>query len=142
MIQEIGGIRQSTPPDLRQSNKLDTSINRLFTDNLVAPPIFSELLCDKLSNSTIGDLYTRYSMSLAADPVNTSAPQFVDLGLLTINALSKSSSIWTPSIIVVSPAYIAHGSSMNNIFEIVTSVRDKLSAKSDYSYNTNFETWR
>ena len=44
MSKEIENIRQSTSPDLRQSNKLDTSINWQFTNNLVVPPIFSEVL--------------------------------------------------------------------------------------------------
>ena len=36
--------RQSATPDLRDSNKLDTSIDGKFTNNLVAPPIFTDVV--------------------------------------------------------------------------------------------------
>ena len=42
---EICHIRESTTPDLRKSNKLDTSIDNQSTNNLVAPPIFTEVIC-------------------------------------------------------------------------------------------------
>ena len=89
---EIGDIRQYTSLDLRNSNKLDTSIYWKFANNLVAPPIFTEIIGDKLSVSSSWDIYSRCSMDLASDPVNIPAPKFVDLGLSTINALDKSAS--------------------------------------------------
>ena len=74
VIQEIRDILQSTSPYFIKSNKLDTSINRQFANNLVAPPIFFEVIGDKLSDSSIRDLYTRCRMNLAEDPVNIPAP--------------------------------------------------------------------
>ena len=106
------------------------------------PPIFAELISDKLSNSSIQDLYTHCRMNLAVDSVNIPAPQFVDLGLLTIKLLYKSASLWTPTNRVGRPTDIAHGSAPDHISENVIAVRDKLSTKSDYSYKTYFKTWR
>ena len=44
----IGYIRQSATIYLRKSNKLDTYMDGHLTYNLVAPPIFTKVLCGKL----------------------------------------------------------------------------------------------
>ena len=79
-------------------NKLDTTIDGNFPDNMVVPPIFSGVLCDKLSDSSIQDIYTRCGMNLAADSVNIPAPKFVDLGFSAIDVVDKGASLWTPDI--------------------------------------------
>ena len=81
-------------------------------------------------------------MNLTADPVNIPKPQFMDLGISTINALDKSASLWNPATRVGRPTDVTHGRVPDHIFEIVTAVREKVSAKSDYSYKTDFEIWR
>ena len=56
-------------------------------------------------------------MNLAADPVNTPAPKFEDLGISTINALDKDASLWTPATRIGRPTDVAHGSTPDHIFE-------------------------
>ena len=92
VIPNIDNIWQSATPDLKTSNKLDASNYGKFPDNMVAPPIFTDVISDKLSNSSIRDLYTRCRMNLAAHPFNIPAPKFVDLGISAIYALDKGSS--------------------------------------------------
>ena len=99
LSQDIGSIRKSAYPDLRQSNILDTSSNQQFTNNMVTPPIFAEVLGEKISNSSSRDIYTLCRMNLVAYPINIPAPQFMDLGLSNINPLDKISSLWTPATI-------------------------------------------
>ena len=113
----IHNIWKSATPDFRKSNKLDTSVDQQFTDNLVAPPIFTEVICDKLSYSSIQDLYTCCWMNLVADLVNVPARKFVDLGLSTINVLGKGASLWTPTTRVGRPTDVARGSAPYHIFE-------------------------
>ena len=67
---DIDDIWQYPTPDLRKSKKIDTSIDGRFTQNLVSQPIFTEVLCDKLSDSSCRDIYTRCRMNLTADPGN------------------------------------------------------------------------
>ena len=98
-------------------------------------PIFTKLLCDKLSDSSSRDLYIRCKMSLAADPVNIPEPQFVYLGLSTIDALDKGSSLFTPATTVVRPTYVTHWSAPYHILVKTTSVGDAVIANSDYIYN-------
>ena len=138
----IYDIRKSATPYLRKSNKLDTSIDGHFTNNLVAPPIFTEVLCEKLSESSNRDIYTLYWLNLLADPVNIPAPQFVDLGISTIDALSKGASLWTPATRVGRSTDATYWIAPDHIFGRTTAIGDSVSAKSDYKYKTDFETWR
>ena len=114
---KIDDIRKSATPDLMNANQLDTSIDWQFTNNLVAPPIFTDLLWEKLSYSSIQDIYTHSRMKFAADTVNISAPQLVNLGLSTINTLDTGASIWTPATIFVRPTNVAHWSAPDHILE-------------------------
>ena len=139
---KIDDIRQPATPNLRNSNKLDTSIDRKLTNNLVAPPIFTDLIYEKLYNSSIWDIYTSFQMNFVANTVNIPAPQFVDLGISTIDTLDKGSSIWTPVTIFGRPMDVTHWSARDQIFGKTTPVGDVVSAKSDYNYKTDFETWR
>ena len=55
----IDDIRQSNTPYLGKSNKLDTSIDWKFTNNIIAPPIFTRVPCENNFTSSRRDLYTR-----------------------------------------------------------------------------------
>ena len=81
-------------------------------------------------------------MNLAADLVNIPAPQFVDLGLSTIDALDKGASILTPATRVGRPMDIDKWNELDHIFGKTTSVGDAVREKSDYKYKTDFENWR
>ena len=84
---------------------------------MVVTTIFTEVLGDKLSDSSIPDIYTSYRMNLASDTVNIPEPQFVDLGLSTINSLDKDTSLWNPTPRFESPIDVIHGSVTDHIFE-------------------------
>ena len=141
VIQYIGDIWQSTSPYLRKSNKFYSSIDQESTNNLVAPPIFTEVLGDKLSNSSRWYLYTLCRIILAAYSVNIPSPQFMYLGLSTINLLDKGASIFTTATRVGSPMDVAYGIVPDPILKNTT-VRDDMIKKSDYNYKTDFEIWR
>ena len=72
---------------MRNPNKLDAAIDGKFPDNLFAPRIFTDVISDKLSTSSMQDIYTRFQMNLTEDPFNITAPQLVDLGISSIDAL-------------------------------------------------------
>ena len=127
---EFGNIRQYATPDLIDSDKLDTSIDGKFTNNLVAPPIFTDIISEKISNSSIQDLFASVGMHLVADPVNSVTPKFVDLWFSTADALDKGADIWTPYTRVVRPKDVSHWSAPDHIFGKTTAVGDPVSAKS------------
>ena len=55
----VGNKRQSNNPNLRYSYKLDTSIDGNFTNNLVAPRIFTEVVSENSPNVPAGTLCAR-----------------------------------------------------------------------------------
>ena len=59
-----------------------------FPNDLYLMYIFSKVIGHKLSDISSSDLYTRCRMNFVGDPVQTQTPQFMDLGLSTINALN------------------------------------------------------
>ena len=70
LIQEVGDIQKSTPPDLvRQSQKLDAVVDGKFPNNCNSTSIFSKVIGDKLSDGFSPYLYTRFMMNLTTDPV-------------------------------------------------------------------------
>ena len=121
---------------------MDTSIDQQFTNNMVVPPIFTEVLCDKLYDSPSRDIYMCCRMNLAADPVNIPAPKFVDLGISTIKSMDKGANLWTPATRFGSPTDVFHCITPDHIFGRTTEVGDTVIAKSDYNYKNYFETWR
>ena len=64
----IGNKRQSATPKIRNCNKSDTSIDGKFTNNLVTPPISTDLVSYKITRSSIRGLYARVGMHLASEP--------------------------------------------------------------------------
>ena len=124
VIPEIGNIRQSATPDLRDSDKLDTSIDGNFTNNLVAPPILTDVTSEKFSNSSSQDLYARVEMYLTEDPVNSVTPQFLDLRLSTVDTLDKEAGLWNPTTSFGMPTYVSHWITMDQFFGETTEVVD------------------
>ena len=104
-------------PRFEKVNKFDTSIDVKFTNNLVTPTIFTEVICEKKSDISIWDLYSRFWMNLVVDPINIPAPQFVDLDLSTIRVLDKGTSLWTPATRDGMNMNVAHWSVPDHIFE-------------------------
>ena len=94
-IPGIGNKWQSSTPNLRYSNKLDASIDRKFTNNPVAPPIFTEVFIEKISNSPRQDIYECIWMQLATDTISPVTPQLVDHGFSTVDALHKGTGLWS-----------------------------------------------
>ena len=97
-IHQVANKRQSNFLGLvRQTQKLDAVVDGRLTDDLDSESIFSKLIGHKIYNGSSGDLYMRCRMNFAADPVQTQTPQFMYLGISTINALDKSSGLSTPA---------------------------------------------
>ena len=76
-------------------------------------------------------------------PVQTQTPQFVDLGLVNINALDEGSGFSTHDTIIRRPMYGDHWSVPNHIFGETTVVRvSEEKFDYDYNYKTEFQIWK
>ena len=138
MIPKICDVRKSATPDLRDSYKLDTSIHGNLTNDLIVPPIFTDVLSDKISNNSSRDVYARLGMHFATDPVNSVTPQYVYLGFSSFDVLDKVTGLWTPATRVGRPIDFSRWSAPDHIFGETTAVGDAVSANSDYNYKTYF----
>ena len=73
-------------------------------------------------------------MKLEVAPVQTQPPQFVHLGITTINELDEGNGLSIHATRIRRPTYGAHCSMLNHIFGESTSV-GVIEAKSDYDHN-------
>ena len=71
-----------------------------FPNDLDYASILSNIIGHKLSDGSRGDLYTRFRMNFADDTVKNQTPQFMNLGLSTINAFYESSALINPTTII------------------------------------------
>ena len=106
-----------------------TSIDENFTNNLIGPPILTDIVSNKLSNSSRRNLYAGVGMHLTSDLANSVTPQFVDLGFYTIDALDKRSGICSAATKVRRPTNVSNWSAPDYIIGETTSVGDAVSAK-------------
>ena len=115
--QDFGNKWRSTSPGLvGQSQKFYAVVDRKLPNNLNSTSIFSKVIGNKLSDGSRGDLYTRFRMNFAADPVQTQIPQFIYLGFSIINALDEGSGLSTPATRILMPVYSAHWIAPNHFF--------------------------
>ena len=101
---------------------MDAVVNGKLPNGLDSASIFSKVVGHKLSDGSIDDLYLRYRMNFVGDVIQTQTPQFMDLGLSTINALDESSVLSTPAIRIQRPMYESHWSAPYYFFGEATSV--------------------
>ena len=70
---------------IRDTQKLDTSVDRKLANNRDSASISSKLIGSELSHSSITDFYSCCWMDFASNVVQTEAPYFVELGLPAVN---------------------------------------------------------
>ena len=60
----IGNIRQSTSPNVRNTNELNAEADRKLSNNPIVLSVSTRVFGEKLSDISIRDLYTRCRMNL------------------------------------------------------------------------------
>ena len=120
---QVDKKRKYMSPGLgRNTQKLDAVIDGKFLDDLDSASILSKVICHKLSDSISGDLYLRCRTNFTNYPVQTQAPNFMDLGILYINTLNESSVLGNFASSIQNPTEIYHLSAPDNIFGEATAV--------------------
>ena len=124
---------------------MEASVDGKLSYNPIETPVITQVLSDKLSNSSSRDLYTHCRVNLATYPANLVAPQFVNHGFSTVNTLNKGSRICIPATRARSLLNISHWSAEYHAVGKRAAVGNTMGAKSYYSeenYKTDFEIWR
>ena len=122
---------------------MDAVVDGKLPEDLDSASIVSRVIGQKISDGSIGDLYTRCRVKCASDPIKNQTPQFMDLGFLTINALDKISGLSNPATRIQRPTDGYHWSASTHVFGEAKSV-GLSEAKSDYDYNykMEFQIWK
>ena len=66
-------------------------------------------------------------MNLVTDPVNLVKPQFMDLGISTINTLNKDAGLWRPATRVRRSTGVSHWRAPDHVVGESTAVGDAVS---------------
>ena len=140
----IGNIWQSTSPNIREFDELNADVDRKFSNNLIVPPVITQVFREKISGSPIRDIYARCGVNLATDHVNPMESQLLDHGLYTVNSLNKGAGICSPATITIRSWDVPHWSAADHAIVKSAAVGDAVVAKLDYreeNYKTNFKIW-
>ena len=81
---------------IRDTQKLDTSVDRKLPNDRYFMSIFRKIIGCELSHSSCANLYLQFQMNFASNVVQTKAPQFVDLGLPAVKKSDEFLSLVTP----------------------------------------------
>ena len=107
-IQDIEGPRRSViPQEVSNVDPPDASINRISSKNRDPTPTWSKVIGRKFANKSIADVYPRSRMNFASDTVLSKSPNFMDLGMLSVNTTDNLGSVFAPTT-RIGPA--THGS--------------------------------
>ena len=98
MSLQVAKKRQPMSPGLdSNTQKMDAVVDEKLPDNLDSASIFSKAISHKISNGSRRDLYSGCRMNSVNDPVQTQAPNFMDMGLPAINTFNEIGVLSTPS---------------------------------------------
>ena len=123
--------------------KLDAVIDGNLPDDLDSASIFSKVIGHKLSDSSSSDIYLLCRIKSAADTVQTQTPQFIDMGLSTINTLNESSGLRNPLIRIRRPTDGSDWSMPDHVFgEVIVVGISEAKSDHEYHYKTEFQIWK
>ena len=120
------------------------SLIEKFSKDTFAPPISTQIFCDKPPNIFSRDLYMPCRVNLKTDSVNPVATKFVNHGISAVDTSYKSARIWSPATITTMSPDITHWRAAKHYVGYGSEVGDVVYDKSDYSeenYKTDFEIW-
>ena len=141
-IQEIEGIRRSIiPQEVRNSEPLDASINRISSKHRDLVPNWSKLIGRKFTNESSADVYARCRVNLASDTVLSESPNFMDLGLSSVDTTDELGSVFSPTTRI---GLATHGYNwILHIHRISEATADRVSGKKskhNYDFKSDFGT--
>ena len=96
--QEIEIPRRSIiPQKVRNADPLDASINRIYSKHRDPTPDWSKVISRKFTNESSADVYVHGRMNFASDTVLSESPNFMDLGLPSVDTMDELGSVLAPT---------------------------------------------
>ena len=120
---------------------MNSPIERILTNDPIAPFIIIHILGDEISDISNRDIYLRCQMGAAEETTHPVAPIFLIHGIPTIDTLDKNCGIWIPATRIRRTPNITHRSAYNHALGKETAVGYIVSYSREKNYKTDFETW-
>ena len=141
-IQEIDSPRRYIiPQEVSSADPLDASTTRISSKHSASLPISSKVIGSKFTNESITDVYARGQRNTMSDAVLSKIPNFMDLGLLSVNTTDELGFVFAPT---TTTTLVTHGSNWilcSHRFSVATSDRvSGTKSKQNYNFKSFFES--
>ena len=115
-LQVLNKWQPNDSDEIRDTPKLNTSVNRNLANDGNYASIFSKVMGRELSHSSSTNLYSRCWVDFMSNYVGTEGPNFMDLGILDVNASYEFNTFGTPATRIIRPTYVPHCSAPDHVF--------------------------
>ena len=127
----------------RNTQKFDASVDGNLANDKDSMSVFSKVIGSELFDSLSANIYLRCQMDFTSNAVRTEAPNFVDLGLLAVNASDEFNTFGTPATRVIRPTDVPHWYLPDHVIGEATAVgMSGTRSEPEYSYKTDYKNWR
>ena len=110
--------QQSKPPSVsRNIRNFNASVDGNLDNDGYSTSIFIKAIGFKLPNSLSDHIYLRFRMNFTSNAVGTKAPNFVNLGILSVNPSDEFNTFVTPTTIIRRTTDGPHWSVIDHILE-------------------------
>ena len=135
---------QSTSPSVsRNTQTFDASVDGNLSNDRDSTSVFSKAIGSELFDSLSAKIYLRCQMDFTSNAVRTEVPDFVDLGLLAVNASDKFKTFGNPATRARRPTDVHHWSFLDHAIGEATEVgKSGTRSEPEYSYITDYQNWR
>ena len=142
--QKIEGPRRPIiSQEVRNGDPLDAYINRTPSKHRDPTPTWSKVICRKITNESSADVHARGRINFGSETVLSVIPNFMDLGLSSVDTTDELGSIFASTTII---GLAKHGSNWlprsHCISEATADRARGTKAKNYYNLKSEFETRR
>ena len=143
--QKIEGPRRTIiPQEVRNTEPLNAPINIITSKHTGTTPTWSKVIHSKaFTKESRTNVYTRIQMNFARDTVLSKSPNFMDLGLSSINTTDELGSVFASTTRIGSamhgPGWLLHS---HCIIEAIANRASGTKAKNHYNVKSEYENRR
>ena len=137
ILQVLNKQQSTSPGKIRDTQKLDTSVDRKFPNDHDYASIFRKVTGRELSHSSSAKLYLLCRIYFTSNAVQTEAQYFMELGIQDINTSNEFVIQATPATRFRRPTDGTHWSARDHFFDKATAFRISATRSEKYYSHTN-----